>query len=255
MNGSEFIEYCRSHTGMARERAILEMVRDSHYPEPFRLGWVPIEVTQNGHSIIFYTKVDYFGVGTTEDWLRVPMLPGTAQAIANYWSSYLPTKFMVDVIWKEAKVKGVVIPPKTFPSLHRSIQTYQYIHLANEAYLDTIPSARGKLVAGHRKDIVLSNRLRKVNEYGQVLPIRQMAIYGWHGRTGKPVQGLNAHSHSTNYVDYSHGVRFVASHAELDGIPTTLPKVWSKGLLSDEGPLQITQYPIPPALHGVLPLQ
>jgi hypothetical protein len=57
------------------------------------------------------------------------------------------------------------------------------------------------LVAGHKKDIVITNKL--------IRRPKQVAIYGWHRRSGKPIQPLSL-VHNNKYADYSHGVRLIS---------------------------------------------
>jgi hypothetical protein len=71
----------------------------------------------------------------------------------------------------------------------------------------------GELISGHKKDLVLSNRL------GQ-LPGR-VAIYGWHRAPGHPIQPLST-VHGAEYVDYSHGVRLVSTTVVVDGRPRSI---------------------------------
>jgi hypothetical protein len=65
----------------------------------------------------------------------------------------------------------------------------------------------GELVAGDKKDVVLTNRL---------LGSERIAIYGWHRKNGKPIQGLST-VHGARYADYSHGVRLVYGEVCVDG--------------------------------------
>ena len=67
----------------------------------------------------------------------------------------------------------------------------------------------GPLTAGHKKDLVLTTRLRR--RPGRV------AIYGWHRTSGKPIQPLST-VHGARYADYSHGVRFVSPQVMVDGL-------------------------------------
>src|SRR5439155_18545018 len=58
----------------------------------------------------------------------------------------------------------------------------------------------GLLVGGHKKDVVISNRLKEKPN--------RVAIYGWHKLDGKPIQPLYV-GHGDFYADYSHGIRLV----------------------------------------------
>ena len=94
------------------------------------------------------------------------------------------------------------------------------------------------LVAGHKKDIVITNRIAR--EPGRLF------IYGWHYQDGKPIQPLSA-AHSVNYVDYSHGVRLIRDEVLVDGKIYSLKKLLQDPLLyklfSDEdGPMEVNQY-------------
>jgi hypothetical protein len=81
-------------------------------------------------------------------------------------------------------------------------------------------------VAGHKKDVVLSNGLK--NEKYE----KNIAIYGWVKRDGSVIQGLNFISHSETYVDYSHGFRLVSNKCFLNDSETTLQAIWSHPVLS-----------------------
>ena len=88
----------------------------------------------------------------------------------------------------------------------------------------------GSLLAGQKKDLVITNRLR--DKPGRV------AIYGWQHPNGKPIQSLST-VHDAEYADYSHGVRLVSTTAYVNGKKRSLydlledPKLAS--MISKEG--------------------
>ena len=96
---------------------------------------------------------------------------------------------------------------------------------------------RGSLVAGIKKDVVVSNRLDEKPD--------RVAIYGWHTPDGKPIQPLTI-VHRESYVDYSHGVRLMRRTVTIDGKPRDVRHVLYDadlcGLLSDEGPIRRASY-------------
>ena len=96
----------------------------------------------------------------------------------------------------------------------------------------------GALVAGHKKDVVIANKVFKTP--GKV------AIYGWHQLDGKPIQPLYT-GHTDNWVDYSHGIRFVSRRVILDRVETSIDTVLADPkyafLLSNDGPMAQTRYP------------
>jgi hypothetical protein len=93
---------------------------------------------------------------------------------------------------------------------------------------------RGELISGHKKDVVLTNRLTSMP--------RRVAIYGWHRLTGRPIQPLSL-VHGAGYADYSHGLRLVSATALVEGVPTPIFKALSDPVLaplfSYEGMMQI----------------
>ena len=68
-----------------------------------------------------------------------------------------------------------------------------------------LASRLGALVSGHKKDVVLTNRL--ITHPGQI------AIYGWHRAKATPIQPLST-VHGAGYADYSHGIRLVSEDSD-----------------------------------------
>jgi len=66
------------------------------------------------------------------------------------------------------------------------------------------------LIAGIKKDIVLSNKVADNERPNRV------AIYGWHKLDGKPIQPVYA-GHVNWYVDYSHGIRLISRKVKVNG--------------------------------------
>src|SRR5262249_46021951 len=95
----------------------------------------------------------------------------------------------------------------------------------------------GLLVAGIKKDVVLTNML-------QAAPGR-VAIFGWHRLDGTPIQPLTT-VHRQTYVDYSPRIRLVRQATTVDGRRTTVAEVLQDPklapLLSDEGALERVTY-------------
>lgn len=176
---------------------------------------------------------DYLSVGSDEDFLRVPMGLPSALAVASRLGFTLPTRHMVDLIYRQATVR---LKPQPLPAGDgmRSI-AYLLRHqalVAQQAAAARAPA--GALTAGHKKDLVLSPRLWA--EPGRV------AIYGWHRSASAPIQPLST-VHGARYADYSHGVRLVGRTVWLDGVPTSILALLADPLLapllSDEGPLPL----------------
>jgi hypothetical protein len=96
--------------------------------------------------------------------------------------------------------------------------------------------ALGELVSGHKKDVVISNRL--------LLKKDRIAIYGWHRPTGAPIQPLST-VHGAGYADYSHGIRMVSDTVWVDGRPRSLNDALADPrlapLFSDKGVIRDAQ--------------
>jgi hypothetical protein len=97
----------------------------------------------------------------------------------------------------------------------------------------------GALVAGHKKDVVLTNRL--IQNPGRI------AIYGWHRAPGMPIQPLST-VHGATYADYSHGIRLVARTALMEGgfrsVEEILQDAALARALSDEGSIRVKSIPV-----------
>ncbi|HEX5653058.1 MAG TPA: hypothetical protein VFX58_08290 [Chitinophagaceae bacterium] len=144
---------------------------------------------------IIYVSPDYLSIGTESDWARIPLTPMAAQFIADTLGCFLPTKKIVDDIYKAAIVKLEPVPMFAYRD---STPTMWQHHLIIEG------QRKGKkgLIAGIKKDLVISERISRDHR-----PNRE-AIYGWHKPDGKPIQPLYT-GHINWWVDYSHGVRLI----------------------------------------------
>jgi hypothetical protein len=203
-----------------------------------RLVPVTLHATWAGsdHTATVFVTPDYFAIGTDADWLRLPLTPGTAQAIADRLDCVLPTRRLVDAIWQQAEVK---VAPHPFSPKEYDI-TALPLFLAHQRAVEAARPqvARERLFAGHKKDVVLSPLLVEFPD--------RVVIYGWHRPDGRPIQPLWKR-HTRPHVDYSHGIRLVARTMLVDGVPTTVDAVLADPerhvLLSDEGPLAPARYP------------
>ena len=179
-------------------------------------------------EIIYQVMPDYLSVGSDRDFVRLDITPMTAQAIADAFHCSLPTTKMVDEIYLRAEVK---LEPRPLTQDRESVLTFiQHNSIIEDQRKD---KRLGALVAGHKKDVVITNRIYE-------RPHR-VAIYGWHKLDGTPIQPLTI-VHVDWYVDYSHGIRLVKRSILVDGIPRDIRDVVRdpilSPLLSDEGPIE-----------------
>lgn len=151
----------------------------------------------------YFVAPDYLSVGSDQDWVRIPLTPMAAQEIADSFQCFLPTKKMVDDIYRAAEVK---IQPVPLLAFRDSTVTFWHHHLIIEGQR----KGRKGLIAGIKKDIVLSGKVLRDQRPDRV------AIYGWHKMDGNPIQPLYT-GHVNSYVDYSHGIRLVYQKLKVEG--------------------------------------
>lgn len=233
-------------TGMAfatRVAALSGKLRDAVVQRQVLAGNVPtflrelVPVTFNGHAadgrplrLTVCVMPDYLAVGTDRDFIRTPLGLPTAARIALRLGFLLPTPKMVDAIYRQARIH---LTPRPMPAGPMMTST-DYVLRHNETVDGQLGKELGKdeLVAGHQKDVVLTNRLRHAP--GKV------AIYGWHEPDGRPIQPLST-VHVARYADYSHGIRLVSATAFVNGKPRPLSEVLQdptlSALISSDGPI------------------
>lgn len=241
-SGIAVVQSLSSLSLVEREERIRSEILSGNLPS-FMRELRPVTVTQvsegRTNSATFFVTPDYLAVGDDEDYFLVPMAPGTAQVIADRWDCSLPTRKMVDAIYAAAESKLVPSPIPPSPAM-TTIPVFQH-------HNDTVRTQRlvalprhplGALVAGHKKDVVITPRLATNDN--------RVAIYGWHQTNGQPIQPLYL-GHTSAWVDYSHGIRLVQQRMTLNGETTRVSRVLADpkfaGLLSDEGVITNACYP------------
>lgn len=238
-SGSAFLNATKYLTRAKREEAILAQLAAGNVPA-FLREFRTVTATAVGadgktHTCTYRVLPDYLAIGTDADFVRIPMGSRTAQKVADLYGASLPTRRMVDQIWKASSVKLSPIP---LPPGAIMMTNYYYGLHHQKVEAKRKPFPLGALTAGHKKDVVISNRLL-------ASPAR-VAIYGWHWTTGKPIQPLSTvHEHS--YADYSHGIRLVDATVIVDGVAKPLVEVLKSPvlhkLLSDEGVMPAPRVP------------
>jgi len=200
LTGTEFYKTAFPFKWQQRDSFVLKEIFAGNIPS-FLKKFVPIHVrikdSSTGKNIkaTYYVAPDYLSVGTDDDWARINITPYAAQKIADSFQCFLPTKKMVDDIYKATKVKLEPVPMYAFRD---STPTMYQHHLIIEG------QRRGKkgLIAGIQKDVVISGKISRDPKPDRV------AIYGWHKLDGTPIQPLYT-GHVYWWVDYSQGIRLV----------------------------------------------
>ena len=238
VSGSQFIQNNWKLTGATREQNILNEFLSGNIPD-FLRKFKAVTVTDGANNITYLVTPDYLSIGSDNDYVRMPMNPLTAQKIADKYDCSLPTKKMVDDIWRQSE--NQINPLPWGPPYDSSMMSTERIKIHNERIQVQLANKdMTALTSGHKKDVVLTNRLSPNN------PAKRVAIYGWIQSDGKPIQGLNPVSHEDTYADYSHGIRLVANDVMLNGSLVKIQDIFKdtklSALISNEGVLTFTKY-------------
>ena len=200
LTGSEFYKTAAGFKWQQRDSLVVKEILAGNLP-PFLKKFVPIHVqisepgTGKTIEAVYYVAPDYLSVDTSEDWSRINITPYAAQQITDTLDCFLPTRKMVDDIYKAAKVKLDPVPMYAFRD---STPTMFHHHLIIEGQR----KGRRGLIAGIQKDVVISGKILRDSRPERV------AIYGWHQLNGVPIQPLYT-GHIYWWVDYSQGIRLV----------------------------------------------
>lgn len=247
LNGSEFSKSIRdsSLSLEEREKILFKEIQSGNIPRFYRkLSVIRDTAVIMGQvqSIRYYALPDFLAIGSDSDYFYCPMRPQLAQKVADLLDCSLPTRKISDRIYHTAKVKMMPqpIPPSkamvTVPVFERHTRMVQQ---QREQLIRQYPL--GSLVAGNKKDVVISNMI--FNSKNQL----RVVIYGWHKPDGKAIQPLH-NGHTTEHVDYSHGIRLIQNQLWINGKKSTLRAVLGSEtlypLLSDEGAISKAYYPV-----------
>jgi hypothetical protein len=211
VTGTEFADQVSGMDEKEREQAILEQLRQGNLPQ-FLRSLKPVSLQgrlPDGKSITgtVFVMPDYLAIGSDEDFLRIPMNLHTAAAIASQFGFILPTPKIVDAIYDQSSYHFKPQPMLAGPQMRST--SYYFAHdqkIKEQRRLRDIPL--GALVSGHKKDVVITNRLGQKQD--------RIAIYGWHLCAGDPIQPLST-VHGSCYADYSHGIRLVSDTMWIEG--------------------------------------
>ncbi len=234
ITGSEFLHLTGSMTFEERQKAAVEELIKGNIPDFLRkLSAITISNDSFGggpHQVIVWVMPDYLSIGCNEDFIRIPLSYHSAITVLNHFNGIPPTAKLVDEIYAQSRVH--LKPQPLMPGSQMRSNAY-YLYHQNLIERQRRGEPLGVLTAGHKKDVVITNRL--LEHQGKV------AIYGWHREEGDPIQPLST-VHPAEYEDYSHGIRFVSQTVLVEGKPRSIvdmlqdPK--SASLLTYEGYLK-----------------
>lgn len=206
ITGSDFYKRSSSYNWKSRDSLAVAEILNGNVPS-FMRKFVPIQtsIEDQGKMIkaTYYVSPDYLSIGGNDDWARIPLTPMAAQAIADTLHCFLPTRKIVNDIYKHARVK---LEPVAMFAYRDSTPTMYQHHLMIEG----LRKQRSGLIAGIKKDVVISGKISRDTRPNRV------AIYGWHKPDTKAIQPLYT-GHVNWYVDYSHGIRLVCRRIKVNG--------------------------------------
>jgi hypothetical protein len=240
--------------GIQREQAILDQFLKGNIPD-FLRKLKPVFLShqsEDGKSFTatLFAMPDYLAIGSDRDFLRIPMSLYTAAEIAARYGFFLPTRKIVDALFAQSAFHLTPEPMPAGPRMRSTAYYWEHNQRIKKQRLASRFFPLGALISGHKKDVVMTNRL--VPGQGKI------AIYGWHRPTGVPIQPLST-VHGAGYADYSHGIRLISDQVLLNGEPRlsydVLEDPATADVLSDEGVIRqvrslLTAFHRPPGKPG-----
>jgi hypothetical protein len=234
MTGSQFLRRTDGWPEAERQAAALAELERGNMPrslsrlQPVTLRYQPPK--GSAISATIWVTPDYLAIGPDEDYLYIPLTRPTAVDVARHFGCVLPTPRMVDAIYRQARAH---LEPQPLPAGPQMRSNAYYGRHQKLIAAQRVGIPLGTLISGHKKDLVLTNRLLDRPD--------RVAIYGWHRSDGHPIQPLST-VHGVRYADYSHGVRLVWHEVSIDGVRRSIYDVLADPMLapvlSDEGALR-----------------
>ncbi len=226
-----------------RDQQIRKWWKSGQIPS-FAKEMVPVtyteEIAGKVYKVTLFVSADYFCVGNEDDYAYLPLTATLAQEFATEGQALLPTRKMVNHIYEQAAQVFIPQPIPPSPQMTTPAQFLRHDRMIKEQLAEKKQTYRpGQLTAGHKKDVVISPQIYRDGKAFVV-------IYGWHQLNGKPIQPLYG-KHLLDWVDYSHGIRFIHSRIQINGKWHLLKNILKDPVLhvlvSDEGPFSIVHYP------------
>jgi hypothetical protein len=246
LTATQFIESVKNLKHSVREDLATKLFLEGQIPDRFRLlkeisivAPVSIAIGKfETKTFKFFVSNDYLTLGTDADFLRFPLNPLNAQKVADEYNCTLPTEKLVTLIWNAGKK---INPRPWGPPYNQemlSLKRYVDHDKMINASIEKLKYDFSDLLVGHKKDVVLSNRL--------VSRPKQVAIFGWHQSNGKPIQPVSL-IHENTYSDYAHGVRLISNTCFIDNEVHHLHDLFKHDLyhkiVSSEGKLLLNRQP------------
>ncbi len=193
-----------------REAFVIDQAEKGNVPEFLRTLAPIVFSSADEHTVVVFVMKDYFSLGSDTDFIRMPLSLPSALRVGDILGMELPTQAIVDAVYQQAPQP--LDPTPLRPTSEMTSVTAFYRH--NQAIERQVKGPLRELVAGHKKDVLRP----------EIEDDERVTIYGWHLESGRPIQPISR-VHAASYADYSHGVRYVAKTALLDGRSVALEQV------------------------------
>jgi hypothetical protein len=259
---------------------VLEQVAAGNMPSTYN-DFVTIEVKgQKGTEVKFEAAPHGLRIGHNNDYIEVPLDGPHAMAAAEILGYTLPTTWMVEAIYQQAKKNKGKVKFVAAPEIAKALgiknwnpnrpdgwwqQSPQFIRMRNmllKAWRadPKHPITDGQLEAGYFKEICQPKKSQggRPGFVGNLLSGRDNAgesvrleFYGGYNDQGGLVQGVSGGIHEGKYFDYSHGVRFVKPTLTVNGKPMTFEEFHSSAQFATEfrfDKATLAPYPYDPEL-------
>lgn len=252
ITAKKFIRATSDKSVAERDELAAQMILRGNFPN-FLRKMVPVEIEKNGNALVYRVTPQEISIGTDNDWVTWPLTGPSAQMVADHFGCVLPTPEISKQVWEHAKIKltpkplsgmttkinGQTYSPKSFVASKHMISN-EGIALHNKVIRQQLESedyTPGDLVAGGKKDVVISNELAGTHRLG---------LHGLYTSSGQPIQGGALSAHPDNHVEYGMAVRLVDRRAILNGKPVDLVNDVLKNkkyaYLVSSAPLTFTSY-------------
>lgn len=212
--------------GLRRDQRVVEEFINGNYPQ-YLANLKPIEVISGPIKFVFCVTPDHLSLGSDGAPIRFPLGLTHLKSLLQGIHMTIPTPKMVDLIYQNGHTVLSPDPMTPGPQMDSTAYLVEHSVRINSQLSDT-----SDLIVGHKKDVVLSQRL--------VSRPDRIAIYGWHRSLQNPIQPVST-VHNKDYTDYSQGIRLVSKTAFLNGEPINLKAILTNpslsSLISDEGAL------------------
>ena len=245
IEGTDFVAQVSGLSTEDREKAVVREILSGNVPSfsrKLRSLKISQTVDAEDYELIYFVACDYMAIGSDQDYLYIPLTPSTAQYLADKLNCSLPTSKIVDKIYTNSEI---TLTPQPIPPSDKmtTIEVFEQHtdSIKLQFSLSGFDRSASGIVAGHKKDIIISNKI-----YDHDRTNERVVIYGWHLSKNNPIQPVY-NGHTARYADYSHGVRLISRLAFINGDSIHLDEILRDPdfsvLLSSEGVIRKPYYP------------